>query len=586
MRALDEYLANPPSGTAILVEGPWGVGKSYWWNGYTQGWEASERIPITMSAAGLKTYDDLELALFQASITDIGTETLREAATIFGRALLRYAKVDPADIKLKAEVFSGKTVICIDDIERFAGEFRILFGFILNLLDRNGLHCVLLADEVQAKAVFHDDYGAYKERIVGRTLRLKARTQDFVLDTVRGFEDGRARALLEPKAKALANRLAAWNVANLRTVRQYLTELSSILKRSDVQDGADLDPLLSAVAFWRIAESADARHTEDVATVFATPTFEIAYSLNRSSRDVPSNEPQSDLDRVAALIDQLGFADDLYGWPTSLAFSHYVLGEDPDYAAIAADFGLNAQPSAVPPGVALLRKLNQYRELSDEALQQVIEAARAHVATGHENDLGLLFDLFRTLYWLSTSRLMGVSPEAWTAEVLASLNLYEERLSPDMHHHLENGAGELDPNERRVRERIAELGSQIQALSWAQTQEAFFIAIETGDGELPDLVSNAPLFRNVDVASFYQRLRRGGVQAIGRFGARLRSARRVSNARDSAGEDANFYEALANHVEQHEPTSDIVGIVDAEFALLANDLRGFVAQLRLPPGSA
>lgn len=115
------------------------------------------------------TLEELERALFMASIKDLGSSLLRETGTVVGRAALRLINVDPDDIKLKADVRPGKTVVCIDDLERFGGNFRILFGFIVSLLDDANLHVVLIADE--ERALKHlDDYATYKERIISRSV--------------------------------------------------------------------------------------------------------------------------------------------------------------------------------------------------------------------------------------------------------------------------------------------------------------------------------------------------------------------------------------------------------------------------------
>ena len=72
MKPVDTYLKSPPPGYALLVAGPWGSGKSHWWNSYSQGLKAIDRVPITISAAGLRSAEELESALFQASIEDLG----------------------------------------------------------------------------------------------------------------------------------------------------------------------------------------------------------------------------------------------------------------------------------------------------------------------------------------------------------------------------------------------------------------------------------------------------------------------------------------------------------------------------------
>lgn len=143
---ITQYLSTPSPSYAFLLFGEWGAGKSFYWRHYRNTRFPPGRHDITFSVAGLMTLEELERALFMASIKDLGTSLLRETGTVVGRAALRLINVDPDDIKLKADVRAGKTVICIDDLERFGGNFRILFGFIVSLLDDANLHVVLIAD--------------------------------------------------------------------------------------------------------------------------------------------------------------------------------------------------------------------------------------------------------------------------------------------------------------------------------------------------------------------------------------------------------------------------------------------------------
>jgi KAP family P-loop domain len=148
---LTQYLRSAAPSSAILLRGAWGSGKSFFWDGFKE-----RQLPklrkkdITFSVAGLATLEELEQAMFLASVKNLGTDTFRETGTVVGRALLRLVKIDPDDIKLKADVRSGKTVICIDDLERFGGDFKVLFGFIVSLLDAAKLHVVLISDEERA----------------------------------------------------------------------------------------------------------------------------------------------------------------------------------------------------------------------------------------------------------------------------------------------------------------------------------------------------------------------------------------------------------------------------------------------------
>ncbi|USJ01060.1 KAP family NTPase [Xanthomonas prunicola] len=219
MKQLDLYLQGPQPGYAMLIGGSWGVGKSFVWQRYAR--QLEEITPITISAAGLQTAEDLERALFQASISDLGPKPMIELGSVVGRALLRVVKVDPNDIKLKADVTGGRSVICIDDIERFAGDFNVIFGFVVNLIDVNGVHCVLIADEERANERFKNEYGKYKERIVGKTIVLQPNIHDFCDQVIKGFANQQVREAMLAGAERLVALIEGAKLRNLRAVRFF-----------------------------------------------------------------------------------------------------------------------------------------------------------------------------------------------------------------------------------------------------------------------------------------------------------------------------------------------------------------------------
>lgn len=582
MTPVDGYVRGTPPGYAILVSGAWGSGKSYWWSKFSQTLHLVDRTPITMSAAGLASYDDLEAALFQASIEDLGTPLLREAGKLFGRTLLRYAKIDPDEIRLKADTFSGRTVICIDDIERFAGDFKVLFGFVVNLLDRDSVHCILLADEKHATKNFKKDYGRYKERIVGRTVRQKPNLSEFTLDTINGLDDVDTRTLLLSAQEGIAHQLTVWRLKNLRTVRHVISELAAIIRRCNPATGASLDSLISAVAFWSVAEAVDAKNTDLVARLFSTPGFELSYSMSRSGGYQQSSDDEPGLDDVAILVDKLGFAGEVYQWPNSREFANYVLGEEADFDQIAADFGLREERDERPMGHRLVAELNGYRNLEDRELQELIASARAYLLGRRETSLGVMYDLYRTVNWLAYSGLTSFSQGEWKDEVLASITGYPRPLPSAMTADIEYMRDSMDEYEREIRAALDVLSKDVQKLNWEQQQNKFIEALLSGEGELPDLVGNAPVFRGVDAAGFNGRLRRAGVSAVRRFGGLLRQARRVSNAASFAAADAPFYESLAQEIRQSTPTQRPMTILDSDLAHVARDVEAFASQLGSP----
>ena len=268
---------------------------------------------ITFSVAGLITLEELERALFVASIQDWGPGLLQETGTVVGRALLRWVKVEPQDIKLKADVRPDHTVICIDDVERFGGDFKVLFGFIVSLLDEAHLHVVLIADEERALAL--PGYRDYRERIISRAFDVAPAVEDVFQGVVNGYSNDRVRAaILETKAYALSL-FEQKCLTNLRTIRAILDEINAILSGMQWPQGktASLMKLFSAITFHAMAVSKDPSNAALVNRTFLQSDLGMALVLRERKRgkgkaDGKEDEPPG----IHTLIQGLKFEADAH----------------------------------------------------------------------------------------------------------------------------------------------------------------------------------------------------------------------------------------------------------------------------------
>jgi hypothetical protein len=111
MQPLFDYLSAPPNRLAILLDGAWGVGKSFAWDAFARAHLHELNLTqICFSVAGLQTAEDLDRAIFQAAVKfnkgGMG-ELVGETGTIIARAALRWVKIEPDDIELKADLRAG-----------------------------------------------------------------------------------------------------------------------------------------------------------------------------------------------------------------------------------------------------------------------------------------------------------------------------------------------------------------------------------------------------------------------------------------------------------------------------------------------
>ncbi len=578
MQAIDAYLRNVPPGYALLLSGPWGAGKSFFWSHYSS--NLSGLRPITISAAGLQSSADLEDALFTASIAPLANSLLGETSAVIGKALLRVVKIDPKDISFKADIAPGKSVVCIDDVERFAGPFSALFGFVVNLLDASGIHCILIADEGRAVAQL-GTYADYKERIVGKTIVVTPTVSVFCDEIVKGFSDAQSRRVLGAGLEQLVGLITGAKLVNLRTVRFFLTELEAIVREipEDAAGRVMSSSLPSAVLFWSaaIARSPDnARLVErafqgDVGLVISM------VRMNRSENaHLPPDGSSDEVGRLSSLLDELGLADAAYGWPESKTLISIARGSEFDPMSLVEDFHLRDGGSVTIDDLELLR---HHYEHSDSDVQEAVTRLRAAAIDGAPAVLMRFFQIFRTINYLAEIHITSFTPEEWIEDVLTTMRYWRDH--PDK---LESGEFEAWPghyssDEKLVIDEALEVSESVKRLDQRRYREAAIEGLLTGVGYHPQDRLQVIFAEETDAGSFLTKLKASGAPAIQRVSSLFRSHLGVINAARFVGVEARFARQLANGIRSDIVVQRPMPILDAELLGLARLLLTFANKM-------
>lgn len=573
MQAIDAYLKAPPPGYALLIEGPWGAGKTHFWR------RKSERLEglaaITFSAAGLSSYADLERALFQASIEGVGPKAAIEASTVLGRAFLRFVHVDPDDIKLKAGAASGKSVICIDDLERFAGNFSILFGFIVNLLDDNRVHCILIADENRAVAM--EGYGVSKERIVGKTVRIAPSMSSFCDEIIKGFANEQSRNVLQGGKDRILEIVTSSGVRNLRTVRFFLGELEEVVRNISHDEASSVmkSALPGALAFCVFAVSREIENARFVARAFAQGDLGMALAMQDHAKEEGGGE--TDFGRLAKLLAELRLDAEAYGWPQSPSLIAMVEGGDFSYSQLAEDFELRSAPAVIgaPDAVAVLK---DYSKHSDEEVRAAIREAKIAMFEVPSH-LARVFDIFEMLYFFSKRGVFEPTPDAWTDEVISFVRGLEAEPKSIASSEFEPWVSSIDNNKERVLNACNAAVDAHRRLVAEKQRDDALEALITGQGCIPDATAMSVFTATTDIATLLHSIRDVGMPAVVRFRRYFSSRLRIQNAADFVGNDRDKSLELADRI-----TADVrevrpMKLADAELLAFAETLREFAVSV-------
>lgn len=565
---ITHYLNTPGPSYALLLFGEWGVGKSFYWRNYRNTSFPAGKHDITFSVAGLMTLEELERALFLASVKDVGPRLLKETGTVVGRAIFRWVNIDPNDIKLKADVRPEKTVICIDDLERFGGNFQVLFGFIVSLLDDAGLHVILIADETKAMKELKG-YARYKERIIGRSLAVPPAVAAFYKDVVSGFAHMRTREALLAQQDTFVHLFEEKKLKNLRTVRAILDELNAVLSSITWPEATapSLEAFFSAMTFVHMAHSKDAGNRDLVRQAFLQPDLSMELAIFRMEQE---DKPQDDKQRpLAQLIVEAGFENEAHGWALSHDFAAYVAGDPFEAKGIAADFRFFGREDKE---ASLLERFRDYRLMPEEQFRETLGELRSLIDQRQIKSVQEIWVAFQLLYHMSELRLSGLSAEGCVALFLKVIADYETSL--DIQAGLDVWPGPVEESAMPVIAALERLDGLVIERQLADDEGSLRDYLFTGTGDEVREISLTPL-AGQNVVVLYDRLKTGGRAAARRIGKLYSRRLKISNIAQFGWREATEALALADLIESEFEGAQTLTLDQAALHELSTVLRQY-----------
>lgn len=190
-----DYITSKNTDYAIMIDGQWGAGKSFYWKHTLAPMIAGTEIPdksdcykpVKVSLFGIQSVDDLKLEIYSALYLDdyrdgkdkqkkyikdgllVGGGILKVVADKLG---ISVEKKLAANLLSLSGIDLSTRVLCFDDLERLDEDImKEVLGYINTLVEEKHLKVVLICYNDQCKS---SDYDSYKEKLVRYTCKLKA----------------------------------------------------------------------------------------------------------------------------------------------------------------------------------------------------------------------------------------------------------------------------------------------------------------------------------------------------------------------------------------------------------------------------
>ncbi len=255
-RNLDSFLSHDTK-KALLLKGPWGVGKTYFWNRYIDA-RLGPESPVReskyayVSLFGLNSIEEVEQIILARTIPVRPRSEAERDAHILRKALPWMDEVPgikefAGPIKRLGALFLKNTLVCFDDLERLGSGLPLgeLLGFVSTLKEQNGCRVVMLSNDNAIQGDSRTTFDRYHEKVFDQTVPFSPPPSDCAQIVFGQIQD----------YQHLADILTALPLSNIRVMRQALwlmDDLQSLLSNRH-QDTVQLvrDHILMLTAFVR-----------------------------------------------------------------------------------------------------------------------------------------------------------------------------------------------------------------------------------------------------------------------------------------------------------------------------------------------
>lgn len=184
---LDLYIERKSTDYAILLNGKWGCGKTFFIKEYQQQKENEEYKFLYVSLFGLNSISEINDAIFKELHPILGHKATRYMGGVIASMIKFGLKVDlfgsdnqETSINIDLSKINPledknykKLVFIFDDLERSKINIPEVLGFINFLCEQSESKVILIANEEEIDNIYKDDYNKFKEKVIGKSFDIK-----------------------------------------------------------------------------------------------------------------------------------------------------------------------------------------------------------------------------------------------------------------------------------------------------------------------------------------------------------------------------------------------------------------------------
>lgn len=269
---LSNYIALPYSPYyAVLLTGPWGIGKTYLIKKLLKETFEKEENYIYVSLYGITTREELDIAVLQACFPNVIWKNV-ELLGRLGKTALRYVGINP-ELKLSDLPRPQKILYVFDDLERCEMPINTSLGYINEFIEHEGRKVVIVANEEEIKKEEKEEYARRREKLIGKTFVVQSMLDEALVFFIEQVGDPSAKSVVDQKRVDMAKVYQQSGLNNLRILQQTIWDFSrffSALSERQRNNGEAVTSLLRSFFALSFEFKAGRLRQEDLQEWFNT----------------------------------------------------------------------------------------------------------------------------------------------------------------------------------------------------------------------------------------------------------------------------------------------------------------------------
>lgn len=253
LQTVMDYVKLPHTDYAILINGPWGCGKTYFWKEIVEpelkSLLESQQIERIMYASlyGISNVRDIDRLLFAQSYPGINHKAVSKVSRFLGGVVEASGRFNLEKVDFRSLVKVSGAIICFDDLERSYLPFEAVLGYINTFVEHEGAKVVILCNEDGINNRNKKVYREMKEKVVGNSLDYQPDYETVLSTLTNEYKDQEDQkefhGFLINNSKLILHLFKSSERNNLRSLRRAITALNMVFKT--INEGC-IDPNMLA----------------------------------------------------------------------------------------------------------------------------------------------------------------------------------------------------------------------------------------------------------------------------------------------------------------------------------------------------